>query len=110
MVSSLASLDNLRDDRPAAPPSPHILSLLSARRPSLSGPSDALAPFSNVSEPAAVVTDGDFFRSPVSEALDESPVSKPDFGQRLQIKMQGWVGDGVGKVSIVSLLRSYMFS
>ena len=95
----VSPLDSLNDSKAA----PHALSLLSARRPSLAGPSDPL-PSLHVAEPATVVTDEDLFRSPVCESLDENPLSKPDFSQRLQIKMQGWVGDGVGKVSIILIL------
>jgi hypothetical protein len=105
-MEPLASLDSLVDERDAAPPSAHTLSLLSVRRPSHAGSSDPLSSF-HVSGSATVDTDADFFHSSVSESLDDSPLSKPDFSQRLQIKMQGWVGEGVGKVSITLSLTAY---
>ena len=94
---SLAGLDVLEEG--AASPSAHTLSLLSARRPSLAGPGDPLSSF-HIPGSTNVDADDDYFRSPISESLDDNPLSMPDFGQRLQIKMQGWVGDGVGKVSV----------
>ncbi|KAF8528467.1 hypothetical protein BU17DRAFT_80840 [Hysterangium stoloniferum] len=75
------------------PPSAHTLSLLSAKRPSLAGPVDSLSSFYLQK---STRSDEDFFRSQDTS----SPAAAPDLSTALQIKMQGWVGEGVGKMSI----------
>ncbi|KAF8581466.1 hypothetical protein K439DRAFT_1636189 [Ramaria rubella] len=96
MVSPLGNPDSLDDERDVGPPSAQMLSLLSARRPSLAGTSDALSSFHHAPLPAVGHNDGEFIRP--TTFGDASP--RPDFSRGLQIKMQGWVGDGVGKMSI----------
>lgn len=85
------------DEEGIAPPSAYTLSLLTARRPSFAGPSGPLSSF-QVPETSIDNTQDEGVRSPVS--FDDSPIGKPDFSRGIRIKMQGWAGDGVGKVSI----------
>lgn len=95
----MASTDSLESDGGLVPPSAHTLSLLTARRPSFASPSGPLSSF-NIPETDRNTHNVDVFDTLVPQ--DDSPIGRPDFGRGLQIKMQGWVGDGVTKVSLAS--------
>lgn len=82
--------------------SPQPLSLLSVRRPSLAGlPPDPSSSARAVSQIPSLARSDDIFNATNMCYLpdtEQEETNMPDLTQGLEIKMQGWVGEGVGKV------------